>query len=517
MRNSRRRSLALFVCIPVGWVVAGAAPAQTVGHDAFPRPDDLGHIRTLFALTDALGDDLWPGFDTRRIPIAVNFRDDKELLVGHPSPPEGFARLDGRDVDGVAAYLSDRVTRYGPSGGGWAVDLGGEKTAYVGPPQAGLPLETWLSLVLHECFHCYQPRYRERGDSPTREPAGDDPEWAAMVGLESRVLNAAILSADDDEVRELARTAVAVRRARQRELDVALARYEAESEWNEGAATYVQARMFQLLAERGGLETDAGELFHDARAAYLEYVGRLLPPEQQEITNMHLMYHVGMGQCLLLDRLSVDWKESLRERGRTPSELLARIVRPSPDEEAELVAEARKRFAYDALLHSQRGLVEERLRTIRGYLRAEGRRYRIHHGDLPGPFRWKPEGPVYRVPVSLLTEDERQPVVRHLPGGGTARMVGDPRVTIWAGGILKFEKEGLDFRSKEVPIVFRHDYIEWIDPDPAADFSDLSVRSAREEDGVHHDLVMETDGFTLRADAARVERGDDIVVVQLMK
>ena len=83
--------------------------------------------------------------------------------------------------------------------------------------------------------------------------------------------------------------------------------------------------------------------------------------------------------------------------------------------------------------------------------------------------------------------------------------------TIWAGGIRRFEKGRLLFESGAVPVIFRQDYLEWIDTEPAADGSDLVIRSSRQQDDRYYDLELETDGFTLKASRARVEIGDDVV------
>ena len=146
------------------------------------------------------------------------------------------------------------------------------------------------------------------------------------------------------------------------------------------------------------------------------------------------------------------------------------------------------------LLASQQRVVEERLAKIRGYIEGEGRRYRIHHGAIRGRFNWKPEGPVFHVPPSVMKA----------PGA---------RATIWAGG-MRFEKGDLVLTTKKVPILFRHDYLEWIDRDPAPDGADLSIESARREGGVHHRLRLTTDGFVLEVGRARVERSEGLVKIR---
>ncbi|MHC4732057.1 MAG: hypothetical protein ACYS6Z_15920, partial [Planctomycetota bacterium] len=304
---------------------------------------------------------------------------------------------------------------------------------------------------------------------------------------------------DDERARALTRVFVAVRRERRAGLDAGVVRAEGEEEYSEGTATYIQARLMQLLAEAGGIRPCLGDRdpryhgFRQAAAEYRRFVQRVLPSSRSPISFFHAQYNVGMAQCLLLDRFRPGWKEEMRVRGMTQFTLMERQF-PVGDEAAkELLAEARERFRYADLQAEQERFVEARLVKIRAYLQAKGRRYRVYHGDLRVRFRWKPRGPVYRVPASLMKA----------PGS---------RATVWAGG-MRFEKGGLVLESRDVPIIFRHDYLEWIDRDPAADGSDLVIRSERREAGIHHGLRLETDGFVLEIPRARIEMSDDVVAI----
>ena len=459
------------------------------------QPIDLARIRELYHLTDAVGERIWPGFDTRVLPIAINGDDQQELLVGHPHPPAPFAAHG--DVDGVPAFLRQGCTRYGPKGGGWAVDLGGEKTAYVGTWRGKGATEEYLALLLHECFHVFQARLQQKppGDGPWQEPPEDDPVYNARIGIESRVLYAA-LSAKDEALRELASMFVAVRHARRQGFGDGLRRCESANEYSEGTATYSQARLFQVLSQELYLvpasDTDPDyHAFHDADKRYRELVARVLPIVDQPITFFHAQYQNGMAQCLLLDRLRKGWKEELREGGTSQFTLFERELPLTKKRETELLAAAEQRFDYPGLLQKQQAVVAARVELVRGFVEQQGRRYRVWHRDLPGRFNWKPQGPVYHVPSSLMPDADR--------------------ATVWAGGIAAFEKPGLTFASQKVPVIFRHDYLEWIDAEPAADGSDLKVTAKASDGEVYEGVVVETDGFRLEMARARIVRTADVV------
>jgi hypothetical protein len=395
----------------------------------------------------------------------------------------------------------------------------------VGVLQKGLSTERYLSLLLHECFHVYQKDYRARGRGKTAALPTDDADYAAMIGLESRVLHAALqrmdLSGVQDEgkeLRALCKMFVAVRLARRASLSAAVVRNEGEQEYSEGTATYVQARLFQLLMRKGGIEPVAKirdpqyHGFAGATKGYRRYKAGVLPFSRRPISFFHAQYQHGMAQCLLLDRVRPEWKAEMRERGRTQFDLLQKEFPITDAEQATLVESAKQRFGYDHVLAQQKRLVGDRLATIKAYLHAKGRRYRVYHSAIPARFRWKPSGPVYTVPASLLGADAERIVIER--NGGTSAIL-NPRVSIWAGGIQRFEKSGLLFESKAVPIIFRPDYMEWIDPDPDPDGDDFKIESKREVDGIRHDVKITTGGFTLRADRVRIERSDDGDIVTI--
>lgn len=521
MGSGRRISFALSSALAL--LLTLSAGAQDVEQRQIDEID-LHRIAELFHLTDTFGEAIWPGFDIREIPIAINNDDRQELLIGHPDPPEEFRPFGEHEMNGEPVMIMDGSTRYGPRGGGWAVNLGGAQTAYVSVLQQKQPTEAYLSLLVHECFHVYQGRYREVDEGPRGNLPEDDPVYSALIGLESRILHAALTEAeDDDAMRELAEMFVAVRHERREGLGEELIRTEHEQEYNEGTATYAAARVDQLISESEvfrPLEADADPQysgFANASARYREAVFDILPAPSLPISFFHSMYQHGMAQCFLLDRLRPGWKEEMREQGASQFKLLERELPLDAESESELVAAAKERFDYQRLLEAQTRLVEERVALIRSYVQAEGRRYRIYHGDIQERFRWSPKGPVYEVPEWLMQEtDERI---------GTAR-IGDPnaedanevtivggRATLWVGGIQPLERGELRFESGDVPVLFRYDFLEWVDTDPDPEFADLHIEADEIEDDVFRGLTLTTDGFILKMPMARVHQTEGVVAI----
>jgi hypothetical protein len=496
---------------PAGQSTAEAgAPSRPLG------AIDVGRLRELCHVAATLGDELWPGFSPCDVPIAVNNDDWQEMLVGHPEPPEVFRPFEDHELKGRPVLIRDGATRYGPKRGGWSIPLAGHETAYVSTLDVG-STERYIALLMHECFHVYQGRL-DRPESGGAEPPEDDAAYSAMIRLESRVLHAALVADEAEEVRELAAMFVAVRRARREALDAEIVRAEDEGEFSEGTASYVTARMYRLLAERGGIEPVAAGAdslyggFAGASERYEELVEGVLPPPDEPVTFFHAMYQHGMAQGLLLDRLRTGWKAELVDQGASLTTLLERAVAAETRTRRGLLAAAKERFDYGRLLEDESRMVAERLALIRGYLEAQGRRYRVHHGAiLGGGFNWKPQGPVYRVPASLLSESDREAMVPGADGGTVSLGAADP--ILWLGGIQRLDRDGLVFASKRVPIVFRRDYLQWIDEDPDPEMGDLRLDHAGLDNGVYEQLSMTTDGFTLELRRARVELSDDLVEV----
>jgi len=73
--------------------------------------------------------------------------------------------------------------------------------------------------------------------------------------------------------------------------------------------------------------------------------------------------------------------------------------------------------------------------------------------------------------------------------------------------------KGLSFASRDTPVIFGHDYIEWIDPNPAPDRSDVKITCEKQEGETYARMKIETDGFTLDADKARIEWSPEVVKI----
>jgi hypothetical protein len=483
------------------------------------QPDSIHLLRlgALYELADHFRDSLWPGFDIHKIPIAINNQDQQEYLIGHPNPPQEFHPLAGWQIGGLTPYLRDGCTLYGPRGGGWAAQVGGVLSAYVGVLQKDQTTDSYFSLLMHECFHVFQPTFHERADSAWGELPELDADYSAHIGLESCILHELVVKPPSPGDSLLASLFVAAREERRRNLarDVILA--ENETEFDEGTATYIQTRLLELLSHIGGLELPwlAADsqfyCFSDAGADYDQMIYQIFPAQSMVTTYMHARYNVGMAECLVLDRLEPGWKSKLAQKGVTQYDVLkARFSFPEA-ESGRLLQSAKAKFAYDSIYTVQHQLVTQQIDSLRHYLQADGRRYRIYYSQASGNFKWKPRGPVLQIPTDLMANIDSALNIKDIDLGVTRRTNHGP--TLWLGGIERFEKGDLVFESKQVPILFRLDYFQWIDTIPAADESDFKIESSGHQGDLYENLKITTNAFVLQIPHAKITKYPGVIAI----
>lgn len=474
---------------------------------------DVARVRELYHLGDVLGNQVWPGFDVRKIPVAINNDDREELLVNHPDPPPGYRVFEGFEVNGRPVLIRDDVVRLvGGGRGGTALWIGDTKSVY-SPTllEGGETEEHYLLKLYHEAFHCFQDGYRKRTEGAGGEHPWTDPTLSAMIALEGHVLRAALEATDDAEMRELVKTFIAVRHERRKDLPEALVLLEGDDEFFEGTANYVQARALQLLAEKGGMKPPAGEPrpgypdLANARELFAEEISEIVGYDgERPVTFERAMYKHGMAQGLLLDRLRRGWKEALREPRATQFSLLESALSVPAAEEADRVVAAKKRFAYQDLFAEQKRRTDRYEEMIRGFLETPGRRYRIYLDELPGRALRKARRPLHPVPEKLGLQAAAE-------GGPDSAIF-----VVYEAGFSRYEKPGFSFSSQEVPILQSMAFVEWIDPHPAPDRSDLKIVAERREGDVYQGLKLSTRGFELEAEKARIVWSPEFVEIHLL-
>jgi hypothetical protein len=241
---------------------------------------------------------LWPGFDPRRVPLAI-FDGRTTLLIRHPNPPAEFVSLSSRRGVYGFAGRHESVTANAPAklNGVWTA------TAMLTFDKRRTPREQ-AALVIHEAFHVFQ---RERHADWAGNEAElfvypfEDADALRLRRLETLALSRAEAVRAKDDAGCWATAALKFRAERFARIPAGSAAYERGTELNEGLASYVEA-LAAGREHRAGLPAEdfaAGEVRQRA-------------------------YATGRALALLLDRFGPGWKQKL-EGGdkRTLDELLA--------------------------------------------------------------------------------------------------------------------------------------------------------------------------------------------------
>jgi len=356
--------------VGLGLVVAALAVAprgRAVGGDG----DDsvLAQLEAARSVAAAAGDAIWPGFDLRKIPIAVYERGGEALVVQVRAAPAGFTRLP-----------TERVTTpvfHGPATEAMNANtsgrLGDEVGAFIqrGSLSDGLDAHD-INLLFHECGHAYQARAPQGG--PERWPVEDATRVAdypsgdaannAWGRIEGRLLRAALQAGDEADGRSQAQDFLAVRERRRAGLDAAVATYEQRLELNEGLAEYFGTQAVLVAPASLGAEFGAGGgYFRDfvERLARINVAGRGAERPR--------FYLTGAAQGLLLDRFAAtQWKHDVEERGAPLEVLLATAVGFDAASAAGRVERVAAAEGFDALLAAEQLASAASLAARRGRL-----------------------------------------------------------------------------------------------------------------------------------------------------
>jgi hypothetical protein len=254
---------------------------------------------------------IWPGFRPDTIPLQFVLPERGSLLLGWTgAAPTGYTRLSG-GTDGLWIPAADR------GAASTATALESRTVAQVVVTDTSL--SELAGLIAHESFHAFEHSVKHDG---AKFGGGENSYYVSQYpvydianetqfALELAVLKDALEAKTAESARERARQFVAVRFARQHNMDTNVAEFEAMSELNEGLAEYA------LL--RGSAAAPS------ARPAVASLAARLATLLTTTNLSVRLRYYVtGSGQALLLDRIGpADWKRQLMTRNVTLQDLLA--------------------------------------------------------------------------------------------------------------------------------------------------------------------------------------------------
>ncbi len=277
VRRSATFAVALCICSPT-------VSAQEILQDG-PASFAVAVAQTVDSLA---GEEIWPGFDARRVPLAV-YDGINTYLFRHPTPPDGFVMLDS---GGVFVYAG----RHEAMRANTHTMLGDISTATVLSVRGSERDARALGgVAIHEAFHVFQKqRY---------------PDWSANE------VDLMVYPVEDEGL-------LALRRMETEAIRRAFANDEGGSRaacWVNTALRWRTARYLRLAAPF--VDYERGIALIEGMARYVQ--NRSLGSGPPEVPRNGFapadirarQYVVGQAMAVLLDRFSPGWIDGLRGDG----------------------------------------------------------------------------------------------------------------------------------------------------------------------------------------------------------
>lgn len=286
------RIAAVLMTLALLFAGCGIAPARVSESTVSDATDPFAVVAEAHRLAKQ---DLWPGFDPQKIPVAI-YDGERTLLFGHASPPEGFQRVPEREDVWVYPGRHPAVTA------NTSVELGGVAAATLMPPTTAVTLRSRAALLLHETFHVFQrarhPTWSANEVDLFTYPVANA-ELLTLRRSETEALRRALVSSAAAQTECWTRAALELRQQRFAAMPAGSAAYERLTEFNEGLATYVERR------------------------ATKESGATLMPPEGFAPEAIRQRgYRTGVALAQLLDKFSPSWRIALEQNDTIPLDVL---------------------------------------------------------------------------------------------------------------------------------------------------------------------------------------------------
>jgi hypothetical protein len=362
----------------------------------------IAHATEVWTLLTADENPLWPDWRGVETPILFYLPGRQDVLINHPSPPDGFVPYTGPiRFPAGQIFVRNGETLINMDGQNTSLDVHGQQTLVVADTFSNLrnsldslmeqaaakseaqPLSfnqlendaySTMGMIAHEAFHVFQHQ-AVKGKSGNEMALTQYPTLSVTnnVGfaLEGRLLAAALREADPQARRDLALKWLAVREWRRSQLTPADVAYEDGTEFNEGLAKYIEYRLLQVLEGR-----EPGDQMKWVRG-FKGY--RDLSAQRQRMLDMmtrHLegkvsvnndpygasplrmrMYFSGMAVAALLDAIGdPTWHASILEPGTTLTSLARAALAAKPDELASATAAIPQLPDYESITRDKQEL-----------------------------------------------------------------------------------------------------------------------------------------------------------------
>jgi hypothetical protein len=348
---------------------------------------------------------LWPGWNATDTPIMIYLPGVQELLINHPTPPDGFddyrgvfadcfgsvkiksgdtlIKWDGqntsREIYGrETLVLADTLSNRKNWLRGWVANQAETREKLQNLSYSSLRADPYeqLAMIAHEAFHVFQMRelnHKTADERDVRVYPCLSVENNVGVALESIFLAEATRATDPKDIREQAIRWLAVRLDRRRKIPESSIHYEDANEFIEGSAKYVEVACMKYL--QGTQPPEQLRYFQgfngfDDLDWFVQYRIKQMLDNMQGKVNVNndpygtspvrgRLYFSGMGIALLLDKIDPEWKNKIRERDVSLTQLVERTLMPTPQQLQAGLQEARKHPELKSLYEAKRKLAQD--------------------------------------------------------------------------------------------------------------------------------------------------------------
>lgn len=513
-----RRSGALAAAV---FLLAVASPGQAPSGLPDYLRIDLKRLEETWNVLDRFAGRIWPGWTGyREVPFRFNYPNGVQMLVGHPSPTDGFELLPGVEVQGRKVYLDRRQEiplelRPPLSGGGGVIPFGKDRTvpmvdlhmapvaaerlkagpdaAAKGAAEPPFSSENQVLVNIHEIFHCFQGTlYRYRYGNLH---FNTDTNFATYAEVEGLALENAYLEPDEAIVRDALRDFLAARALKRESMTEEERNQESEDDLMEGTAVYAETMALELI--KRGYEPAIGPgddtSYHGFRDVDRYLRGKVEMLKNNRVLTMDSRgkcYPYGCFQALLLSRLFPGWQAGFFQEGRFLDKVLEERLGLTPSDLRAGGTGLKDRYPLGEISNRHGQLIRERDQALAMIRKRSGRVYVVDFKPLREYLAPKGRGETYQFGL----------------------------INIFPQGVESIEIEDVLFRGEKSPMVLDQlYYAKWIDTRSRFPGKGYTLRFGRKEgEDIYADAEFRTAGFVLRAPRIRVRDIKSMVKVTVL-
>ncbi len=484
---------------------------------------DLKRIEETWNILDQFADKIWPGWKNYAdVPFRLSYPNGVQLLIGHPSPTDGFELVPGIEPRGKKVYLDRRKEislelKQPLSGGGGVLFFGKDKqvqivdlrigpismeepkkeaeaeAAETFPKELRTASERQILIDIHELFHCFQREvYRYRYGNLH---ANTDANYAVYAEVEGMALEKAYLESDADKAKEYLKDFLAARMLKRRSLNETEQNQESEDDLMEGTAVYSEAMALELMKKgyqpRLAQSEDPYFLgFKNIDDFLKEKLASLKSSRAEGMDARMKCYSFGCFQALLLTRYFPGWQTDFFQKKKLLDQALSEALGLTKEDKEKVAGRLKDKYPVGEITDRQTKLIDKRDDALRMVERRKGRVYVLNF---------------------KLTQEFVQPKTT----GETFRV---GLINIFPQGIETIKIQDVLFEGRKTPIIQDQlYYIKWIDTEAKANEKGYSLGYSRKEGkDMYYDAEFTTNGFTLKAPKIQVKDLPTLVKVTVL-